>query len=732
MKFLSNFSKAFSNVKTRSLLVILGVILIIVTILVWTALREDPSQVLEEAAKTKRIRPIESLPGAGTPSVVYDPLQEQENVERAKEALDSGESQVARLLNQPPEGYGRGGLGFDDGTGRCGEECYDATGYDAEGYDRNGFDKDGYDRNGYDKDGYDKDGYDRQGYDRDGFDRNGCNRQGYDREGKLCAETVFGKDCFNQLGFDHNGCNREGLDPEGNACYGSDGFNAEGYDKCGYDRDGYDKDGFDRNGCNREGLDKEGKPCYNEEGFTEEGYNKLGFDAEGFDKNGLDKDGFNKSGCNAEGLNREGESCYDEAGYTEDGFDKQGFDKDGYDADGYDRQGYDRDGYDRDGFNRQGCNREGLNREGKPCIGGVAPEDEFGDLLQTTAPIDTSRAAAADYQRLLAEQQQMQAERMAELNAQQRAAALAEQQARLEAYEALMSAQAQGIVNAWAAPKQTYVKGEEWKEPEVKPTALTTASGLPPTGQGPLIHKAGDIVFAVIETSVNSDEPGPVLGKIVSGPLKGSKILGSFQRQEKNLYLQFSMLSAPDVPVTIGIDAVAVDPQTARTGVRSDVDNRYLLKYGTLLASAFLEGMGDAVLTSLGTPTLTDDSGAIIASQVVASGHDQVIAGLGKVGQKLGEEIDQSDIPPLVTLDSGTGVGLLFLQDLRIEESERELSYMGDKANQPAPGTQPVQGTPAQGTQPAQPGQSTQPVQEAPAGTTPSNGQQVAQPQQGS
>jgi intracellular multiplication protein IcmE len=184
------------------------------------------------------------------------------------------------------------------------------------------------------------------------------------------------------------------------------------------------------------------------------------------------------------------------------------------------------------------------------------------------------------------------------------------------------------------------------------------------------VHKAGDIIFAVVETSVNSDQPGPVLAKIVSGPLAGSKVLGSFQRQEKMLFLEFSVLSVPDIPSSISMNAVAVDPETARTAVRTGVNNRYLIRYGTLIASAFLEGMGDAILTSLGTPNLTDDSGTIIASQVTATGRDQLIVGLGKVGQRIGQEIDQSDIPPLVTLDSGTGVGLLFLKDLRIEEPE--------------------------------------------------------------
>ncbi len=699
MKFFKKLSGNLNNVKTRSLIVVLGVIILVVAILVWTGLREDKSQVLQEGTQTKRIRPIDSLPGAGTPSVIYDPLQEQENVRQAERALASGQSQVARLLNKPPEGYGRSGFGFDDGTGRCEDECYDEEGYDQDGLNRNGFDRDGYDRNGYDKDGYnkdgfdrqgydrdgyDKDGYDRFGYDRDGYDRNGCNREGYDREGNFCAETLFGPDCFNQIGFDHNGCDREGLDPEGNACYDDEGYNSEGYDKCGLNRDGYGKDGYNEYGCDRDGFDRDGNSC---------------FDESGFGPDGLDSDGYDRNGCDRNGLNRDGKSCYDTQGYSDDGFDRQGHDRDGYDRDGIDRNGYDKNGYDRDGFDRQGrdeegydrdgfdrngCNREGLDRQGNSCTQGAASDDDFANILQRTAPLNTSRTAAAEYERLLGEQQNLQAERLAELNAQQRAAALAEQQARMEAMEGLMSAQAQAILGVWAPPTQTYVQGQAIEAPGAIPAVGDgTVGGLPAAGQGALIHKAGDIVFAIVETSVNSDQPGPVLARIVSGPLAGSKALGSFKRQEKALYLEFSLLSVPDVPSSISMNAVAVDPETARTAVATGVNNRYLIKYGTLMASAFLEGMGDAVLTSLGTPNLTDDNGTIIASQVTATTRDQVIAGIGKVGQRIGQEIDQSDIQPLVTLDSGTGVGLLFLQDLRVEQPEKKIVDNGEQATAP-------------------------------------------------
>lgn len=683
------------GVKTRSLLVVVLVIIAIVAVLVWTALR-DTQGVLEGGSNTKRVKPLESLPGAGVPSVVYDPLQEQQNQEKADAAKKSGLSAVPSLINQGGEGYGRGGFGsLGDGTGRCGDECYDQSGFDQQGYDRSGYDKDGFDRNGYDKDGFDKDGYDRQGYDRDGFNKQGCNRQGLNREGKPCAESIFDKNCFNSLGKDKNGCDRDGKNPQGLACYDANGYNKAGLNKCGLDANGFDANGKDCNSCNKEGKDAQGNACYDasgfnkqgldrfcrdRDGFGKDGYDKNGFDRNGFDKDGFDKNGFDKNGCNREGKNKAGRPCYNAKGLTEDGFDKQGFDGHGFGRDGFDRQGFDKnglnpDGYDRMGFDKDGCNKEGKNRQGKSCHGGVDTAD-LGNLLGPnagTGAVSTQAQASAQYERLMADQRALQQQQMAALTAQQQQELAAQQQAQIQAASALMSNQAQALLAAWAPPTQAYVKGSKKDEkPEVSSAAAKAPGALPEAGTGPLIQKAGDIVFAIIDTSINSDEPGPVLARVVSGPLKGSKVLGTFERQDKKLMLTFTTLSMPNVPESVSMDAIAIDPETARTALATGVDNHYLTKYGSLIAASFLEGMGQAVETSIGTPQLSSQNSATVATTNAATTRDQVIVGFGKAGQRIATEIDQSNIQPTVTLKAGTGVGLLIMSDLRIEAAPKE------------------------------------------------------------
>ena len=125
-------------------------------------------------------------------------------------------------------------------------------------------------------------------------------------------------------------------------------------------------------------------------------------------------------------------------------------------------------------------------------------------------------------------------------------------------------------------------------------TPNATAS---PTTQSELIPlaKAGTIFNAILETGINSDEPSPVLAKIVSGDLKGARLIGQINRVGQKVLVQFSSISLPTSPTSIKISAVAVDSNTSRTALASNVNNHYLQKYGIMFATAFLGGYANAI-----------------------------------------------------------------------------------------------------------------------------------------
>ena len=119
----------------------------------------------------------------------------------------------------------------------------------------------------------------------------------------------------------------------------------------------------------------------------------------------------------------------------------------------------------------------------------------------------------------------------------------------------------------------------------------------------------------------------------------------------------------------LALGAVSIDPDTARTALASDVDNHYLLRYGTLLASSFLEGMGDAVLSAYSgnNNSLFNFSIGNEEPTLRTTPREQVIAGFGRIGQRIGSNINLINRPATITVDAGTPMGLLILQDVTLD-----------------------------------------------------------------
>jgi hypothetical protein len=182
-----------------------------------------------------------------------------------------------------------------------------------------------------------------------------------------------------------------------------------------------------------------------------------------------------------------------------------------------------------------------------------------------------------------------------------------------------------------------------------------------------VIGKAGDVLFGVIENTVNSDNASIVFAKITSGPLKGSKLLGNFTPNQNydKLALTFTTISMPNATRTYAFNGVAIDPDTAEASMATDVNHHYLLRYGTFFAATFLEGLMDALKTE---KSRILGSGININvgdnSQSDYSSKDQVLFALGKVGERFNQQLAPIvNKKPTVVVQAGTPVGILLMQD---------------------------------------------------------------------
>jgi intracellular multiplication protein IcmE len=286
----------------------------------------------------------------------------------------------------------------------------------------------------------------------------------------------------------------------------------------------------------------------------------------------------------------------------------------------------------------------------------MAPaKNDLSSLVRLTTPGSNSSPASDELARIREQQ-------AAQLTKQERSDKIKELQQN-------MLTQSADLFGSWVPlPRQQYAEG-------VPPTERTTQgsqSGQKGEGAGGSaavvgeISKAGTIFYAVLDTGINSDEQSPILATIVQGKYKGAKVLGKFDRVEKKVVLQFTTINVPGLDHSILIDAYAIDPNTARTALASDVDSHYFLRYGMLFASSFVAGLGDAI-TDSGSVSINFSDGSVSTQNSTLDTKEKLLSALGEVGTKFGDETSSFiDTPPTVKVDAGSTIGLLLMKDLTV------------------------------------------------------------------
>jgi len=245
----------------------------------------------------------------------------------------------------------------------------------------------------------------------------------------------------------------------------------------------------------------------------------------------------------------------------------------------------------------------------------------------------------------------------------------------LQDVQSNMQGQAQQLFGKWTAVNnQALVVGVTDKEVADQAQARMASGRQAVSGRdgalssANIMAKAGTVMFAVLDTAVNSDEPGPIMATIVEGQFKGGKLLGSLQPFGPNadrVALNFNKLILPDMPKSMSVNALAVDPNTARTALSSDTDHHYLLRYGSLFASSFLQGYGQAVIQS-GSWEIDRSSGTTERKTKELGSKELAAAGLGQVGTTWGSQLGNIfNRPPTVHVYAGTSVGILFQDDVQ-------------------------------------------------------------------
>ena len=313
-------------------------------------------------------------------------------------------------------------------------------------------------------------------------------------------------------------------------------------------------------------------------------------------------------------------------------------------------------GYTPGDLVRAGFSPDAAGYAPAPVATNASAQGSTQGLIQSSMPSINGQDPSQEVRRMQAAQQLMMS-----------------QQQRLDAVQQMqgqMMMQATKLMAGWSnAGTQTVQRA-----PDPTPAA-NGANGANANGAaganiptGPVI-KAGTIMFAVLDSAINSDEANtPVMATIVSGDLKGAKLLGQFTRVDKRLLLNFNVINVPSFSKSFAANVVAIDPNTARTAMSGYVDNHYLLRYGSLFASSFLSGVAQGIQQQ---NTTSNCMGPFcVTTHGSMSPTDYVWMGLGKTGEQYASNMSSNfNRPPTVQIPGGVGMGLLFMSDVTLPEA---------------------------------------------------------------
>lgn len=192
-----------------------------------------------------------------------------------------------------------------------------------------------------------------------------------------------------------------------------------------------------------------------------------------------------------------------------------------------------------------------------------------------------------------------------------------------------------------------------------------------------MFARGGDIELGEIEIGGNSDEPSVVTAIIHSGPLRGGRLIGRMPGAVNDwtdkAVINFTGLSHPAFPQTVAVNAVAVDPNTKRAAIASEVNHHtikkialqmgseYLTQYGNLLAS---NRPTEVVYSSTGQPTVVQ--GEMKTSDIARTATAKAIGSIGNIPQIR----NQINRPTTIKVHAKEPVGVMFVTDFMFEGNE--------------------------------------------------------------
>lgn len=179
-----------------------------------------------------------------------------------------------------------------------------------------------------------------------------------------------------------------------------------------------------------------------------------------------------------------------------------------------------------------------------------------------------------------------------------------------------------------------------------------------------LLIKTGKIMYATLDSEINTDDGGDVLGTVQGGKWAGSKLIGKIEQGPNNIRARFTTLAPQDDRPTMRINAVALREEDAKQGIAETIDSHTGERYFALGAASLLSGYGRAYQQTAGTTVISP--GGVVAQTTTEPSTKQVIGtSVGEMGSAIASEVRRGfNRPTTYATPANKGFGLFFLQDV--------------------------------------------------------------------
>lgn len=241
---------------------------------------------------------------------------------------------------------------------------------------------------------------------------------------------------------------------------------------------------------------------------------------------------------------------------------------------------------------------------------------------------------------------------------------LSDRQKRLEAMASSLMSEGYTPVKA----------GESWHKNEQKqPGAAPSAAGATPAQDGPkrMLVGAGDRAYVSVDTAINTDEPSPVVAKILTGNARGYGMFGQSKHNPNNtISIEFTRLTLPS-GASVPVLAFAVDPQTGRTSVQGSVNHKIFERFVLPAVSAGFSKYGE-IISKQGTQTTAAPlAGTSTTTQSMTrqQTRDAAIgAGIGEISSTF--SADAKAAKPAVSTERNLGIEVIFMQEVMVGDGK--------------------------------------------------------------